>query len=240
MPRTLPAGLVDQWKKSGAGLLPIVLVDIELRDGTRHYWADTPGTYTKIIGSGSVAYKPWLKRGLTIRRSMSLRTDAGSPRVQNVSGNTIERDVSKLFRDQEFEGAMVVIRLLNPPSLLLEEEFHGFLGEPDVGKQEVTLRCRQLLDTSGQDIPLETVGERCPWAPARYKGKECGSTGSASTCDGTFDQCKDATRAAQERFSGVPASVPANQFTPSGGGAAEPGPNDPGSRDRGAPGGYQF
>lgn len=225
MPRTLPAGIIDQWKKSGAGILPIVLVDVELRDGTRHYWSDTPGTYTKIIGSGSVAYKPWLKRGLTIRRSMSLRTDAGQIRVQNLSGNTIERDVSTLFRDAEFEGALVVIRMLEPLTLLLEEEFHGTLGEPEIGEQEVVLRCRQLLDTSQQDIPLESMSETCPWAPHRFKGKECGSTGSASTCNGTFAECIDATRDAEERFAGVPAFIPVQQFVPSGGGGGAN--NDP-------------
>lgn len=207
MPRTLPTGMVAEFTKRGGALAPAVLVDIEVRDGTRYYWSDVGGSFQKKINSpGDTTYQPWLKSAGSFRRSRSLRTDAGNLVVQNISGNSIERDVWKALKATEFEGALCVVRIWNLLLAAAEDEFHGTLSEQQAPEHEASFKLLQLMNPSEYDVPLYVVSEQCPW---RYKSAQCGSTGSAATCPKDFASCIDATRDAEERFGGVPAPGPA-------------------------------
>ncbi|MGH9579370.1 MAG: hypothetical protein ACRD2R_00125, partial [Terriglobales bacterium] len=200
MPFTLPTGAAAEMKKR-AGWAPVVLVDLELVNGTRLYWSDFAGSYPKKLGGpGNAAYSAWLKNAGPFRLSRSLRTDAGDLVVQNLSGNTIDRDVLKLVKDNEFEGALVVVRFWHELLAASLMEFHGSLTEVSGDEQEVRGRILQLLDTSQMDLPQDEFSEQCTW---RYKSAQCGSAGSAVSCPKDFASCQDATRAAVERFNGI-------------------------------------
>jgi len=200
-------------------MLPLLL-DIELADSTRHYWATHAGTYPVALGAGpTAAYLPWVLAAGPFRQSKSMRADAGELVVQNLSGNTIGRDVAAALKAKEFEGALCVARSWNVRSAAAEFEFHGYLLNPRADAAEVRFRLRQLFDPNQYDVPDLAVSEHCTW---RYKSKQCGSTSSEAACDFTFAAC--VVRAATERFNGVINPPPQTQFaqpiaTRGGGGA---------------------
>jgi phage-related protein len=86
-------------------------------------------------------------------------------------------------------------------------EFHGYISEQKPTTKRSRFRLLQLADFSQFNVAEDVIRELCTW---RYKSAQCGSTGSAAACPKRFIDCKDATRAAQERFNGVLASAPAS------------------------------
>lgn len=226
MPRTAPTGLLAELKKQERHA-PITLVDIELNDGTRHFWSDHAITTTAKIGGASQTYKPWIKSVGVFRRSKSMATDAGDIVVQNLSGNLIDRDVAKAMRDKEFEGALAIVRFMLPLSQIVYDEYHGTLSEQSSNELEASFRHLQLLDTSQRQIPDRDYSVACS---LRFKSQSCGSTGSATTCPKTLTACQDASRAAQERFNGItmtPSESVADVQVRGSGGGTRKDPNDP-------------
>jgi hypothetical protein len=201
MPRTMPAGTAAEFKKrNGLGL--VTLLDLQLLDGTLYYWSDLAGSYTKKLGvAGAAVYSPWLLSAGPLRLSRSLATDAGDIRVQNISGDTLKRDLANAISSREFEGAFAVLRLWSLGLSAAVLEFDAFLTEPTFDESAGSFRVLQLLDPSSVEAPARVYSEQCTW---RYKSPECGSTGSAAACPKDLASCKDATRAASERFNGVP------------------------------------
>jgi phage-related protein len=209
MPRTLPAGTAAWLAKQGGNAMPVVLADIQTGDGTQYFWSDYEGAYpTKFTGANQL-YNGWIKNGFSFTRTRDLSTNAGDLVVQNLSGNTIVRDVSNALDTHEFEGALCIIRLWLPLFDQAMDEFHCSLSEPSPSEDECSFRMLTLLDPSQYFCADIAQGELCPW---RYKSAQCGSAGAAATCDFKFTTCSDANHLAQERFSGILATVPGNIF----------------------------
>jgi hypothetical protein len=205
MPRAFTAAQINELKKQGSFSF-ITLLDLELRDGTNYYFSDFEGVFAKKLGvAGSVAYKPYLKYAGPFRISKNLRTDAGDIVISNLPGNTIDREVGAAMKAREFEGAMAIVRYYSTVLDLSMIEFHGTLGEQRGNDSEASFRLLQLLDTNILDAPIDVYSEACTW---RFKSRQCGSTGSAASCPKDFASCKDATRAASERFNGIPMVPP--------------------------------
>jgi hypothetical protein len=148
----------------------------------------------------SAQYSPWIKRAGPFRRTRDFRTDAGDLVLQNLSGNTVQRDLSKEIVTREFEGALCIVRLWSPLLQDIADEFHGYLSEQSAPEDEFSLRMLQLFDPAQYDIAEDLITDTCSF---RYKSAQCGSTGSAGSCSKRFSDCIDATRAASERFDGV-------------------------------------
>src|SRR4051794_20015867 len=147
MPRSsFPAAAATQAKRR-TGMVPTVLVDVQLRDGTIYYLSDYAGTYPMKIGAGgNVAYSPWLKSFGPYDFSRGLQTDAGEIVLQNLTGNSIERDLAKAMAAKEFECALAVIRLRHELLQTTLMEIHCTLGEQrDLG-DEASFRIQQLFD----------------------------------------------------------------------------------------------
>jgi phage-related protein len=228
MPRTLPAGTETFLARQGGMFVPIVLVDIQTLDGTQYFWSDYEGTYpTKFTGANQF-YNGWIKSGCNFTRTKHMSSNAGDLLLQNLSGNTIDRDVAAALKNHEFEGAYAVVRLWIPLLDVAIDEFHCSLTEQDSKEDEAGARLLQLFDPAqyvvGGDVEVET----CTW---RFKSLQCGSTGSATFCPKRLVDCQDATRAAQERFNAILTTVPNTVFT------QPPGPQVPedlgGTRGRG-------
>jgi hypothetical protein len=176
MPRSsFPAAAAAEFKKQ-QGFLPIVLVDILLRDGTTYYLSDVPGTYTVKLGAGPTAvYSPWIVSAGPFTFSRDLQTDAGDLVLQNISGNSIERDMAKALKAHEFEGALCVVRYWHALLALSVMEFHGTLGgQRDLG-DTCDFRFKQLMDANRLDALVDPLSEQCPWT---FKtDPRCGSVG---------------------------------------------------------------
>ena len=203
MPRSVPG--LAQFLANQGQIAPILLVDIQTLDGTNYFWSDYEGAYPSIITGASQYYYPWIKHGAAFQLARDLTTDAGDVMVQNISGNTIDRDVAAALKNHEFEGALFIARIWQP---LLDQalmEFHGYASEQNPTEDECSFRWLQLFDASLYDVCGDIIGELCRW---RFKSAQCGSTGSATTCTKLFSQCSDATHSAQEHFSGVLTIIP--------------------------------
>lgn len=169
--RTLPAGLQAELDKTGRPLARIHLFDIQRYDGTQYFWSDVEGVFLSFLTGAAQQYKPWVITPPTITLSRSLSSDGGNFEIQNLSGNTIEREVFKLIQAGEFEGAYVVYRPWFVPLDAEGFEFHGFLSEQTIDQDKVSFRMLQLFqpnNTPAYDF-VQTMD--CHF---RYRSAQCG------------------------------------------------------------------
>jgi phage-related protein len=200
MPRSnITAAMITELNRQG-GFGMITLLDVLTVDGTAYYFSEIEGIYPAKIGGGNQTYLPWLKSCGPFRRTRDGRTDAGDIVLQNLSGNTIEREVQKTVGIHEYEGAFAVVRFWNLLLQDIADEFHGTLTEQIAPEDEVSFRMVQLIDAAQYDTAPQIIADRCQ---LRYKGTECGSAGAAVACNKLFPTCIDANHAASERFRGV-------------------------------------
>jgi hypothetical protein len=223
MPRTLPAGTAAFLAQRGAMFVPIVLLDIVTIDGTQYYWSDYEGTYPTRATGAAQFYNGWIKSGCNFTCTRDTTSNAGDLTLQNLSGNTIDRDVALALKRHEFEGAYAITRLWVPLLDVAIHEFHCSLSEQNPKEDEVAMRELQLFDPTQYVIAGDVEVEQCTF---RFKSLQCGSTGTATACPKNFPACQDASRAAQERFPGILTTVPNTISVPpiglGGGGVNQP------------------
>jgi hypothetical protein len=205
MPRALPAGMAAEIGRA-AGFGSIALLDVQTVDGTQYFWTENNYAQylTKLTGANA-AYSPWLKSVGPITLSRDFTTDAGDIILQNLSGNSIDRDVSAALKNHEFEGALAILRFWLPLFADSMFEFHGYLAEQKPGEEEASFRLLQLDDIAQYNVTEEVISEICSW---RFKSAQCGSTGTAVSCKKRFVDCSDATRTATERFNAILSAPP--------------------------------
>lgn len=144
-----------------------------------YYSAGTSG----IVGA---PYLPWLLEVPSFTFHRSLVTDMGSFVIQNLSGDTLSRDMEKLLRASALEGAFFVYRCWQPDAEAAWLEVHGVLSVEDVGVDTVTFKAAQLINPSQLDTPLEEYCETCQ---IQWAGRRCGSTQSTE-CSYSFPTCQ--------------------------------------------------
>ena len=169
--RTLPAGLEAELAKRGRSLQRVHLLDVQRSDGSSYFWSTHEGVFLSRLTGANQTYKPWLKDGPTIKLTRSLASDYGELHLQNLSGNTIDREVAALLVAGEFEGAYCIYRPWFDPLDVTGFEFHGFASEPQIDPEELVFRSLQLFQPN--DIPaydfLQTL--QCHW---RFSSAQCG------------------------------------------------------------------
>jgi hypothetical protein len=211
MPRTQPAGTETFLSKQGGMFVPVVLLDIQTLDGAQYFWSDYEGSYpTKFTGAMQF-YNGWIKSGCNFTRTKDMTSNAGDLLLQNISGNTIDRDVAAALKNHEFEGAYAVTRLWIPLLDVAIDEFHCSLTEQNPKEDEAGARELQLFDPTQFVIAGDVEVETCTF---RFKSLQCGSTGSATGCPKRLIDCQDATRLAQEHFPAILTTVPNTVFVP--------------------------
>jgi hypothetical protein len=136
--------------------------------------------------SSPTTYTPWLLSVSQFSFHRSLQTDIGSFVVQNLSGDTLSRDVEKIIRASALEGAFFVYRLWQPDAQASWLEVHGTLTVDEIGVDTVQLKGSQLLNPSQDDTPLEIYCETCQ---LQWGGRRCGST-QATECSYSFQTCQ--------------------------------------------------
>lgn len=146
--------------------------------------------YASATGQSSFAYEPWLLRVPSFSFHRSLQTDIGSFVVQNLSGDTLSRDVEKILRASAMEGAFFVYRSWQPDAEAAWLEVHGTLTVGEVGVDTMTLKASQLLSPSQDDTPLEIYCETCQ---LQWAGLRCGST-ETTECNYSFQTCQSTNR----------------------------------------------
>src|SRR6266403_1901772 len=143
--RTLPAGMTPELAKRFRQMGRVHLFDVQRGDGSTYFWATHEGSFLSRLTGAVQQYKPWVTTPPVIKMTRSLQADGGQFKIQNRSGNTIDREVAALFKAGEFEGAYVIYRPWMIPLDAAPFEFHGFISEQSVEPEVVTLRILQLF-----------------------------------------------------------------------------------------------
>jgi phage-related protein len=211
MPVTQPAGTEAFIAKQGASFMPILLLDIQTLDGSQYFLSDYEGNFLSKLTGLTQFYSAWIKSGCNFTRTRDMTTNAGDLTLQNISGNTIDRDVAAALKNHEFEGAYAVTRLWVPLLDVAIDEFHCALSEQNPKEDEAAFRQLQLFDPTQYFVASDVEAETCTW---RFKSAQCGSTGTATSCLKRLIDCQDATRAAQERFNAILTTVPSTVIAP--------------------------
>jgi hypothetical protein len=169
--RTLAAGLQAELDKQGRSIHRIHLFDIQRSDGSQYFWSDVEGVFLSFLTGAQQQYKPWVITPPTITLSRSLSTDGGNFEIQNLSGNTIEREVFKLIQAGEFEGAYTVYRPWFIPLDVEGFEFHGFLSEQTIDQDKAQFRMLQLFQPNSTPAYDFVQTMDCHF---RYRSAQCG------------------------------------------------------------------
>lgn len=169
--RTLPAGMAAELAKRGRSLHRVHLLDVQRGDGTNYFWSNCEGQFLSRLTGAQQLYKPWITQPPTIKMTRSLAADGGDFRIQNLSGNTIDREVAALFKAGEFEGAYVIYRPWLIPLDAAAFEFHGFITEQSVEAETVSMRMLQLLQPNEIPVYDQRQTRACHW---RFNSAQCG------------------------------------------------------------------
>ncbi len=168
------------------GIAPVNLLDVEDVNGNQYAWADRKITEVSGITGNLVNYLPWLLSAGPFTYHRSLVTDTGGFTVQNVSGNTLARDVETMLRATTLEGAVFVYRLWQPDAEEAWLYATGTLTFDDGTDDTATFKAKPFSNPAEEDTPLEQFCETCQltWGLAR-----CGST-QPNECLYSFQSCQ--------------------------------------------------
>jgi len=158
-------------KRFRGGISRIHLIDVQRSDGTNYFWSTHEGQFLSRLTGITQTYKPWVKVPPSIKMTRSLQADAGQFTIQNLSGNTIDREVAALFKAGEFEGSYVVYRPWLIPLDAAPFEFHGFITEQNIGLEEVTMQILQLFQPNELPVYDQRQTRDCHW---RFTSAQCG------------------------------------------------------------------
>lgn len=158
-------------KRFRSSISRVHLIDVQRSDGTQYFWSTFEGQFLSRLTGAQQLYKPWIKEPPSLKLTRSLQADGGQFKLQNLSGNTIDREVAALFRSGEFEGAYVVYRPWLFPLDAAPFEFHGFVTEQSIGLEEITMRVLQLFQPNELPVYEQRQTRDCHW---RFTSAQCG------------------------------------------------------------------
>ncbi len=201
---------------SRSGPAPVLLLDVIAMDGTSYHWGSTaideapiypsvlPGTPPTAWLAGlanppanyDTHYFPWLLSASGFNQTRAMRAVSASISVQNVSGNTLQRDLAGLLSARTFEGALYCFREFNLVKKEAEFEQHGRLTLNSEGERICTFGASLLFNPNDYDGQPFTVSETCQW---NFGDRRCGSTAAndgafSSPCDNTYTTCHQLNR----------------------------------------------
>jgi hypothetical protein len=221
-----------QITASHSGPAPICLLDVLTLDGTSYHWAnkiiDTlpvlpptlPGTPPAWLADQAFQpanydthYYPWLLSAVGFHHSRSQQSDTATIQIQDVSGNTLQRDTAGIIVRTSFEGALYCFREWNPLVQQTKFQQNGRLTVLDTTEQQISFGANPCFNPNDYDGNPYDYSDTCQW---RYGDRGCGDT-SNNPCDNTYVTCRQ-----QGRFFGVlntvvfpqappPANVSTNQ-----------------------------
>lgn len=207
----LPENELVQIMAARTGPAPVCLLDVVATDGTSYHWGNveidvTPvftGTHPSWLAglanppaNYDTHYFPWLLSASGFRVSRAMQITAATIQVQNVSGNTIQRDLAGLLMGRTFEGALYAFRERNLTAQQAEFEQHGRLTINSSSEQQVNFGAGPLFNPNDYDGNPYDYSETCQW---RFGGPQCGSTSAndsafATPCDNTYVTCHQLNR----------------------------------------------
>jgi len=168
------------------GIAPVNLLEVQDVNGNNYFWADRKGVYPSIFTGAPATFLPWLLAAGPFTFNRSMTTNAGSFTIQNVSGNTLARDVETMLRASAIEGAAFVYRLWQgdaQAAWILVDGTLSFAGGSD---DTATFKSKPFSNPAEEDAPLEQYSGTCQ---LQYGGARCGAT-SGVECQYSLQSCQ--------------------------------------------------
>ena len=139
------------------GIAPVNLLDVQLLSGDIYYWADRainniPAVITASGAPASVNYLPWINSMGEIRLYRSLRASTCGFVIQNVSGDSMQRDFERIARKSALEGAFFVLRIWQPGAAASYLRMDGTLTVTGVDEETG-------VSIKGQSLPLDVEAD---------------------------------------------------------------------------------
>lgn len=206
MAQTFPAAVKARLAASGGGA-PVSLLEVLTSANAYYAWSDSNITSqgalpvpTTVMGVTTLnlqtpAFLPWLLSAGPFRRSSNTTTSSGQVVVQNLSGDTVRRDVSQIFSQQAMVGALVYFRAWLADCEFATYSFAGSVIGADIEADglAMTLQLEGIANWAKLDAPYKDIGVSCPLS---FGSVECGSI-SPTPCDNSYGTCTST-----ERFQG--------------------------------------
>jgi phage-related protein len=187
------------------GIADICLLDVVTIDGNSYHWANAqvtaPPVYTGNVppwqatlksppANWNTYYFPWLLNVSGMHFYRSTQADVANFLIQNVSGNSLQRDLAGLLAASSFEGAIFAFRIWEPSAQAVSFEMHGRLTVTNAGETTTQFGTEPLFNSATADgVPYE-FSETCQWT---YAGPECGDT-TNNPCNNCYSTCRQLTR----------------------------------------------
>jgi hypothetical protein len=191
----LPLGVINPMRASG-GCAPVSLIELGTASGKLYLYSeqDAIATSSKLTVGGVGNYRGWVVGQPRFSIYGSTQTDTGSVSIQNLSGDTVMRDVSAAFAKQEFIGAFFYYRLWRGDAEQALFTFVGNVSDVEVSETEMTLTIESFGNWSAIKAPAYDIDVSCPLF---FGSQACGST-SSTICQNSYGTCTSI-----ERFAGV-------------------------------------
>jgi hypothetical protein len=174
------------------GIAPVHLLDVEDCNGNFYYWGSWKISAPCVVGlaGATVPYLPWILSVPQWKFYRSMQTDMGNIQIQNLSGDSLQRDFEKTVRASALEGALFVYREWQADAEEAALEVHGTLSINDSDPETAQLQGKQLFNPSSDTAPMYSYSETCQW---RWSSVQCGATGP-TPCQQSFPTCQVLSR----------------------------------------------
>ena len=192
-----PTGYIPS--AASGGVAPFGLLDVVTASGNIYHWAEQKCNVPPVVTVGgefetAQTYQGWLTGQPKFQTYGSTETDTGTISVQNLSGNTIQRDVALAFSKYEFIGALVIYRLWRGDAEQSIFTFIGNVTDADIDETQMDLTLEGFGNYSAITAPFANIDVSCPLS---FASVACGST-SPTPCQQSYGSCTSI-----ERFMGV-------------------------------------
>jgi hypothetical protein len=171
---------------SREGIAPVHLLDVQDINGNNYFWSDRKGQFPSAMIAGVQTYLPWVLAAGPFSFNRSLATNLGSFKLQNISGNTMARDMETQLRASAIEGAAFVYRLWQGNAQASWITVMGSLTFDDGTDDTATFKTKPFSNPAEEDTPAEVYCETCQ---LNWGGPRCGSTES-DECLYSFQSCQ--------------------------------------------------
>lgn len=142
------------------------------------------------LPAGAVAFAPWLIDAPQWTFAGTLTTQTATATIQNVSGDSAQRDQSLLFSEEELWGALFIYRLWHPGLETALVTVVGNVSDAEAEDTTMELTLRDFGNWSEIKAPDCLIGVNCGLT---FGSEACGSL-SSTPCQNTWGTCTQSNR----------------------------------------------
>lgn len=188
----LPSGVATF---AAGGVSPISLLEVQTVSGNQYFWSDQNIAGIPSVLTGAAAnFAGWIVGQPVFQLFGSIQTDTATIDLQNISGNTVEREAALALSEHEFIGAFIYFRLWDAAAEVSTFIFMGTVAAAELDDETLTLHINGFDNWSDTQAVTFNIDVACPLS---FGSMQCGSV-AAVPCLQSYGTCSSI-----ERFAGV-------------------------------------